>query len=307
MTEAAIGHAAALAQERRMLWISTAAAGVFAVLGIGWGLVARSQMILFDGVYALIGLVLAGLSLRAAALVERGPTHRYPFGREALGPLVVGVQGLVLLGTFGYAILDAVLVILSGGGETALGPALVYAAISLVGSALAWWVLRRGAEDSELVAAEVAQWASGVLFGLGMFVGFGLALALDQGPYAWLAPYLDPIMVIVAAVAFLPTPVRMLRTTYRELLEATPATEVTEPIHAAVAAVGEVRGLPEPTTRIGKLGRKLYIELDYLVEDGRWSVADADVIRRDLLSRLHKPGQLLWLNVELHTDPLWDS
>ena len=38
----------------------------------------------------------------------------------------------MLLGTFGYAGIDAVLVMIDGGGETALGSALVYSILTLV-------------------------------------------------------------------------------------------------------------------------------------------------------------------------------
>jgi predicted Co/Zn/Cd cation transporter (cation efflux family) len=56
---------------------------------------------------------------------------------------------------------------------------------------------------------------------------------------------------------------------------------------------------------MGKLGRKVYVELDFLVESGR-EVGDADRVRRELMTRLSEPGRLLWINVELHTDPAWD-
>ncbi len=64
--------------------------------------------------------------------------------------------------------------------------------------------------------------------------------------------------------------------------------------------------LPAPTVRMGKLGPKLYLELDYLIADDR-AVGQADVIRRELMDSLHEPGRLTWINVELHTDPDWDK
>ena len=79
---------AALRRERTLLQASTATAAAFAVVGIAWGWWAESQVILLDGAYALIGLGLGLLSLRAARLVEAGPTPDYPFGREALAPLI---------------------------------------------------------------------------------------------------------------------------------------------------------------------------------------------------------------------------
>lgn len=289
-----------------MLRLSTTAALAFAVVGISWGWFADSQIILFDGVYALIGVGLAGLSLQAARMVEQGPTSNYPYGREALAPLIVGMQGLVLLGTFGYAVLEAVATILDGGSSTALGSALVYAVISLVGAVSVWALLRREAPHSELVAAEAAQWSAGWLLSLGMVVGFGVGLLLQGTSRAGLAAFIDPVLVILAALVILPTPVAMLRTMYRELLEASPPDSVSEPILAIIDDAGREYGLPQPAVRMGKLGRKVYIELDYLVAEGQWTVSDSDRIRRTLIERLQEPGRLLWLNVELHTDPDWD-
>lgn len=292
--------------EQRLLRVSIAAALVFAVLGILWGWWAESQVILLDGAYALIGLGLGMLSLRAARLVEQGPTPKYPFGREALAPLMVGVQGVVLLGTFGFAAFDAIGVILDGGSETALGPALGYAIVSLIGAVGLWWYLRTRAAESELVQAEAAQWAAGWVLSAGMLVGFGAALILRQTAWANLAAFADPVLVLLATALIIPTPLRMLNQTYTELLEGRPAAEIREPIEAAVAQVTTAHGLPEPTLRIGKLGRKLYVELDYLVE-GQWDVGEADRVRRDLMDLLAEPGKSMWINVELHNDPLWDT
>jgi predicted Co/Zn/Cd cation transporter (cation efflux family) len=55
---------------------------VLGALGIGWGLAVGSQMIVLDGAYAAIGLVVSWLLLLASRLVDRGATHRYPYGRE---------------------------------------------------------------------------------------------------------------------------------------------------------------------------------------------------------------------------------
>lgn len=297
---------AALRRERKLLQASTATAAAFAMVGIAWGWWAESQVILLDGAYALIGLGLGLLSLRAARLVEAGPTPDYPFGREALAPLVVGIQGLVLLGTFGFAAFDAVGVILEGGSDTEVGSALLYGIVTLAASLGIWGFLRGRAQESELVQAEAAQWAAGWVLSSGMVIGFGLALGLAGTSAAHLGRFADPVLVLLASAVILPTPVRMIRSMYGELLEGTPAPEVSGPVHDVVRLVSSRHGLPEPTIRLGKLGRKLYLELDYLVGPGR-KVGEADNVRHDLIRQLHEPGRLLWINVELHTDPNWDQ
>ena len=51
--------------ERRALQASIVAAGALGALGVVWGITSRSQMILLDGAYALIGIVMSLLLLQA--------------------------------------------------------------------------------------------------------------------------------------------------------------------------------------------------------------------------------------------------
>lgn len=101
--------------ERHSLRWSMVITAMFGVLGVIWGVVSESQMILLDGVYAVLGLAVTWLLLMASGLAQAEPCHRYPSGRESLTPLVIGVQGFVLLATLGYAAFDATLTIREGG------------------------------------------------------------------------------------------------------------------------------------------------------------------------------------------------
>lgn len=294
------------ALERRALLLSASVALSMAILGIVLGLASGSQIILFDGFYAFIGLGLSWLGLRAGKLIEAGPTESHPFGRETLGPLVVGIQGTVLLGSLGFAGLESVQTILAGGGEPSAFLAVAYALVTLIGSLILVIVLRRMQVDSEIVDAELEQWWAAVVLGIVMFVGFVGVILLNDSSWSHAAGYVDPALVLVAVAILAPTPLRMIRSTMRELLEAAPHGDVALPVEIAVTEIRRRYGLPEPTMRLGKLGRKLYVELDFLVEDTGWTVTDVDRIRRDLTTLLDRPAQVLWLNVELHTDPHWD-
>ena len=137
-------------------------------------------MILLDGVYAVVGIAVSWLLLRASALAAAGPTRRYPFGREGVTPFVIGMQGFVLLGTLVYAAAEGVYTIRAGGSDVAAGWAIVYAVIATAGS-LAFWVwLRRAAGDSDLLLAESLARRVGALRGAGMLVGFVLVAILGR-------------------------------------------------------------------------------------------------------------------------------
>lgn len=291
------------ASEQRALLVSLIGTLTLGVLGIVWGLAVRSQLVLFDGVYGALGVVLSGLSLHASRLVAAGPTARFPFGREALAPMVVGIQAVALGGICAYAVVSSLLSIVHGGSDVVAGWAIVYAAVTMAASLIIVRWLRPRAARSDLVRAEAIQWLSGVGLEVGMIVAFGAMLVLQRTAWAAVVPYIDPALVLVVCAVILPAPVRMLRTTLRELMEGAPPEAIQEPIRAAVADVSVDVGLPEPVVRIQKLGAKVYVEVDYLVEAGRWDTADADRVRHALYRRLAELPYLFWLNVELTTDP----
>jgi cation diffusion facilitator family transporter len=275
----------------------------FAGLGILLGIVSGSQVILFDGFFSLLGVGLAWMALLASKVGGAEPTPRHPFGREGFAPLVIGIEGVALLATCAYAAFEATATILAGGGEVVGGWGIVYAAVSFVVSlGVAWWLPR--SSGSELVAAEATQWRAGAAFGLGMLVAFIAAQALEGTSRSWLAPYVDPSLVIAAAVVFVVPPLSMVRTMLRELLEAAPDEAVQAPVRRAVDEVSAAHGLEVAHLRMAKVGTKLYVELDYLV-DGGWTVARADAVRRALLGALVDLHLEPWITVEFTADPTW--
>jgi predicted Co/Zn/Cd cation transporter (cation efflux family) len=290
--------------ERRALLVSMAATTALGALGVVWGILAGSQIVLFDGMYAIVGIGLTWLSLHASRLVSGGPTARYPFGREALTPLVVTIQAVALLATCIYGSVAALLTIVAGGSDVTAASALAYGVVSLVAATVVWMRLRARAARSELLAAEATAWRAGAALGLAMVVAFGVVLALEHTDARDWGHYADPALVIVASALLVPTPLRMIRTTLVELLEGAPDLDVQAKVRDAVTEVRRAHGLDEPYLRLAKVGRKLYVEVDFVVAGREWLVEDADAVRGDLLQRLESSLPYdLWLNIELTGDP----
>jgi cation diffusion facilitator family transporter len=290
--------------EQRALRASMLMGVALAVLGITWGVLGGSQMILFDGAYALVGISLSALALGASKVVESGPTTRYPYGREALTPMVIAVQGIALFATCAYATCDAVLTILDGGGDVTAGSAIAYAGLSLIGAAGAYAWMRRNAHGSDLVVAEATQWLAGASLSVGMLVGFGAVLVLEGTSWSHAARYVDPAMVIVACAVLAPAPFRMVRSTVVELLEGAPPRDIQAPVLQVIDELRADFGLDEHHLRMTKAGRKLYVEVDFIVSP-EYEVRQADAVRRSLVERLDDIPQATWLNVEFTSDPTW--
>lgn len=285
--------------EQRGLYVSIWVTTVLGVVGVAWGWAVGSQMILFDGAFAFIAVVVSLVLVRASVMAAAGPTRRYPYGREGATPLAVGIQGFVILGTLVYASIEAVLTIREGGSDFAPGWAVLYGVLATVSGVATWWWLRRTAGSSDLLVSEATAWKLDAVRGVGMVAGFTIMWLLLDSSWSGAAPYVDPAMVLVTCVLFFPAPVRLIRSTLVELLEGAPPTQVQEAVLAVVRAVEADHGLDRPTVLMTKVGPKLYVEVD--VEVGpEVTVAEEHVVRTDLARRLDALPYDVWLTVEFH-------
>lgn len=286
------------AAERRVLLISIAASAGLGALGVVWGIATRSQMILLDGAYAFVGIVLSGVLVAASSLSRREPSPRYPFGLEAVTPLAIAMQGLVLLATLLYAAYEAVLTIRTGGSDVVALWAIVYGVVVTVGSAAVTVWMRRASGSSDILGSETAAWAVATWRGVGMVAGFALLAVVVRTSLAPAAPYIDPAMVLVSCALLVATPVRMVRGTMVELLEGAPPEHVRTQVEAAVADVVASHALGDPELFSAKVGPKLYVELVAVADPGL-TIAEEDQVRAALRSQLADLPFDVWLTVEL--------
>jgi predicted Co/Zn/Cd cation transporter (cation efflux family) len=286
-----------VAVERHSLLWSMVITALLGTAGVIWGVVSESQMILLDGVYAVLGLLVTWLLLMASGLAQAEPSHRYPYGRESLTPLVIGVQGFVLLATLGYAAVDATLTIREGGSAVDPGWAIVYSVLTTAGSLLTWLWLRSRARHSDVLTSESTAWKIGALRGLGMIAGFTLMAVIAGTSLDDVVPYIDPIMVLITCAVFIPAPIGMVRVTIVELLEGAPSAEVQAPVLEAVELVRARFDLDEPTVLMSKVGPKLYVEVDGVV-DADVTVAQEHEVRLALGEQLDALPYDVWLTVE---------
>ena len=289
--------------EARALRISVYASLLVGAVGIAWGLAVDSRLVLFDGVFTIFGTALSGLSLLASWAAGLEPDDRYPFGRGSVIPVAILIQGAALMATLAYAAFDSVSLILAGGSDAAPLSVVGYGLLTLLIAIGVVVALPRVAPLSELAAAEAAQWRAGAALSGIIAVGAAAAAGADAAGLDRVVAYADPALVLLAVAVLAPVPVRLLRSGGRELMEAAPPEDVRRAIDRAAESTRAEFDLGMPMVRATKLGRRLYIEVDFLVDAGEWDVAEEDRVRRSLISALDPLGLEIWANVELTTDP----
>ena len=248
-----------IARENMALSLSAVAAGLFALAGITWGLWIDSLVILFDGAYSLVSLMLSLLSLYAARVVRRPASKEYPFGHGAVEPLVIAIKGLVITLVCLLSLASAIAAMLEGGRAVSADRALVFASVSVLGCAAVWvylnWAECR--ESSGLLVAEQRQWFMDSVLSAAVLLGFGIAWWLEQSAWSAWAVYADPVMMIVISVYFILVPVKMTVGAVRELMLAAPSAELAEEVHEALSSVG----LAPEQVKMAKVGPSLMMEI----------------------------------------------
>ena len=296
------------ARDQRLLLFSIWASAGFAVLSSVWGILSGSSMIVFDGLYSFVSIGLSVLAVIALRFSRRGADERFPWGRDAAEPLVVVIKAATLAALCAYAAVGGILDIVNGGREVAVGSAVVYAVVATLGGLAVGLVLRRATRDgSNLVRAEAAEWLGDALLSVGVLIGFLFAYALVAAGRADLAAYVDPGMVTLVSLAFLWVPMKLIVSGLREILSMAPEAEVLAQLRACVAAVEERYAFSESFLRASKVGDRMDIEIDFVVdaESTVRTIADSDTVRQDLHEQLAALGYERSVVVTFTADPRW--
>ena len=290
-------RASTFRRERWALRFSAGAGLALAILAAFIGPLSHSSAVLFDGLYGLLGVVLSTFAAWVSRVIEAGPTHDHPFGRDALTPLVVVVEAGLMLTTSAIAVAASVFAVVRHHGDVPTSGALVYAGVATAVSILAWVLLRR-ATTSDVVSAELWQWRAGVVLSVMMFFGLGAAA---MAPASSWAPDVDAVLVGVVSLCLIYPAARLMRTTMRELTESRPEATLDAKVTQAVAGVARRNALASYELRTAKTG-KLYVEIEFVVPSS-YTVARADAVRHELERKLRFVPGGVWLTAEFTATP----
>lgn len=292
--------------EIRLLRASILATLAIAVVGIVLGILADSVAIIFDGLFSLIDAAITVLMLAVARLVSSEGNRRFQYGFWHLEPLVLGFKASVLLLLIGYAFVNAVQQLLSGGNEPQLGMAIVYSALVTVVSAGIWFYVRRQNErlESELVRLEVHGWLMSLLITGALLLAFLAAMGMRGGPYEHLLPFVDPAVLALLSLSLLPIPLSEVRRAFGEIFVEAPR-ELDQEVRSVMQAFVERHGFDRFASYVSKAGRARFIEVSVLVPASYppHGIAHFDALRAEIGDALGDGGPERWLTIVFTGDP----
>ncbi|WP_128255467.1 cation diffusion facilitator family transporter [Falsirhodobacter deserti] len=313
----AIGRFYDLGDERGLLRFSISMTILVATLGILLGVLSGSFSIMFDGIYSLLDVVMSLMSLMVAKLIIADTNagnlpeklrQRFSMGFWHLEPIVLGVNGILLISVATYALINAISSALDGGTDLHLGAAIGYAAVTLVicvAMAVVEVVANRRV-GSALVSLDIQGWimASGITGAL--LAAFSIAWMIEGTQWNWMVPYIDPIILGVVCIVLIPLPLKTVRDALSEILLVTPA-DLRDHVAAVSADFVERHGFDGFRSYVSKVGRSRNITVYVIVPEAEATkpLAEWDALREELGEAIGGKGPDRWLTITFTSDIIW--
>jgi len=280
----------------------------FSLMGLGFAFYTKSQAVLLDGVFSIIALILAVLTLYISRLLRRPGNEDYPFGYAAFEPIINLVKGMIIGLVMLVSFMRAVDTLLNGGNVIRAGGALIYgitATLACLG--IAFYMRRKASAGGwPLVEVEVKNWFMDAAISAAVALSFFSVLLL-QGSAAepWLR-YIDPLLVIIMSTVFLSIPYRIIRENWAQLTGSSPTDEITETVRAAVEKLLPDRNAEDHMLRVIQIGRLVYVNLYIICDKATPAGTETqDQLREKIYRQLveHQPN--ITLDVVFTQNRIW--
>lgn len=306
-----------LGDERGVLRISIAVTVFVAAFGIIFGLLSRSFSIMFDGVYALVDASMSVLALLVVNLITSYATatrlsrrlrERFTMGFWHLEPMVLGLNGMLLIGVSCYALINAIGSLLAGGHDLEFGFAIVYALVTFIACVAIAVVESRANRliGSDFIRLDVQAWIMSGGITAALLVAFCLGYLVQETRWAWISPYIDPAVLALVCLVIIPLPVSSVRQALAEVLLVTPV-DLMANVETVADAMVKKYGFESYRAYVAKVGRARQIELYFIVPPGMPArrMEDWDAIRDEVGDAIGDDNPDRWLTVVFTGDPEW--
>ncbi len=223
-----------LKSEKEILKLSIFTTIFLAILGLIFGLLASSATIIFDSIYGMIDALMTILALVVAKLITASTSKdivsnrlekHFTMGFWHLEPIVLGVNGILLIGASIYAFINAIDSILLGGREIIFSYAIIITAISIVVEITLGVFIRKANKDinSEFLKLDSISWLISASMSFAYLIAFSFGYFVKDGELSWITPFIDPFILIFVSILVIPMPFKTVKQALADILLVTPS------------------------------------------------------------------------------------
>lgn len=294
---------------RKLLFNSLIAGGVYGGAALLVGIFLQYNVLLLDGVYTLIGAIMSFLSLYIAKYIQTQDFERFPFGKEALLPLIVFIQYSIILLISIYGIIESVMSLIYVGEIKDNRAVFYFSVLGMFYCLLFYLYLKRQPLMHSFYQIELEQWRFGFYFSLGVFASVVFSTLIQLSEYKLLAKYVDPVISIGITLYFIYLSLRELKQAILELTSSTPKYELRKKLLLSIDKIFESKEIETYLLRVAKVGNQVIVEVDIVI----WPNSELDAIQKQDMIREQLDDIIrdqigtysLWLNVNFIGDIKW--
>lgn len=266
-------------------------------------------MIIFDGLYSFISVILSMLSLYINNYMTKRDFEKFPFGKHILEPIVISIKSLIIAAMCLYSLIEAIKTLINGGNNLKFGLALIYSVVSVLGCGIISFYIKQKEKkiNSELIKAECTQWFMDTALSTAVLVGFIIAMILTRTKLSFFNPYIDPFMTIIVSLVCIRIPIRAFIENFKEVICVKANDKINDDIYILVKEIEEEYNFQESITRVSKVGRELRIEIDFIYnKDSKLKTLDQmDNVREEINDAIKHIEYNKWLNVSFTGNKKW--
>lgn len=210
--------------ERRALKLSIAVTFLLAVVGILFGLLSGSLAIVFDGMFNMVDTVMSVLALFVTRLLTSKGSRRFQYGYWHVEPMVLVLNGSILILLCTYALVNAIGSLMSGGHELNFDWAFAFALlVFFLSTGMYFYLIKENRNiKSEFLRLDIQSWLMSALISSSLLIAFGVAALLDGGAYGYFTPYIDPLILAILSACLIFIPMGAVRDAMRDIFRMAP-------------------------------------------------------------------------------------
>lgn len=283
----------------RFAWLSVGAAfATIALKTLAWWLTG-SVGLLSDALESIVNLAAALLAVTMLRVAASPPDENHPYGFSKAEYFAAGIEGALIVLAAAGILASAIPRLLEPEPleSPGLGLALSVAA-SGINLAVGVLLIRVGRRyHSIALEADGHHLITDVWTSAGVIIGVGLVFLTG-----WLR--LDPLVALGVAAHIVWTGLRLMRRSWRGLLDAAIPTEDTGEVTKLFAEYSKRYGVSFHALRTRQAGKRRFISFHFLVPDA-WSVAQAHRLSEEIEERIRSlvPHASIFTHIEPISDP----
>ncbi len=262
--------------ENTILWLSFAIAVCIAIAEIIMALHTRSQAILFDAMYDSSELVVIGFTLFLVPLFYKPISEKYPFGFGQVECVFIIIKAFMMLAvTLGLSI-NSIEIALSGGNTINEQEVSIFQLILGCTALFVYICLQKINKriSSPIATAEIMGWKLDVLSGFGMSLAFYLSSFFVGTPLEVVRPYFDQIVSLVIVVLMVPSFIKMIITSIKDVFLFSPEKEVFEFVKEKAELVLDDFDFNLEFCDVTRTGRKIWVSIYFTIKEPTLRIED---------------------------------